>query len=229
MLRKYVFLAGCLAIPLLTGSGTEHAAAAGAPVSQAKTTPDPAPGKFLVAARQLGDWHFNKTVIYLLKHDQQGTLGLIINKPGTLRLSNVVEGIDNAAASTHRLHYGGPVETTLVTMLIRGAGESPMIEPVTDNISFSVYREVMEQLLSEDKPASMLRFYIGHAGWMPGQLEKELQHGDWHLIDGDPREVFGSRNRNLWQRLIRKLEPEGLMAGSDTPLMISDHALAGRL
>lgn len=207
----------CLALLLFSDSDGTILVTGAIPLPPAESAAlTPGPGKFLVATRDLGDWHFSKTVVYLLMHNQQGTLGLIVNRPGKLSLSTVVEGIDpdNEAALPHRLHYGGPVETRLVTMLIQDARESPMIEPVTGNISFSIYREVMEQLLADNKPVNKVRFYRGHAGWMPGQLEDELQRGDWHLIEADARQIFEPDSRNLWQRLIRKLEPEGLMAGS---------------
>jgi putative transcriptional regulator len=215
MFRNYTLLAGCLTILLFSGISGSTVSDEAAPSTAESDTLAPAAGKFLVAARDLGDWHFSQTVVYLLRHNRQGTLGLIINRPGKIPLPAVVEGLDSEAAFAHRLRYGGPVESTLVTMLIHDAQESPMIEYVADDIYFSIYREVMQQLLDENKPADKLHFYRGHAGWLPGQLDNEIRHGDWHLIDGDARTIFDSENSTLWQRLIRKLEPEGLLVDSD--------------
>jgi putative transcriptional regulator len=109
------------------------------------------------------------------------------------------------------LYYGGPVETSVITMLMENLSASPLMEHIDGDIYFSNRRIVMERLLKEKKPASKLHFFHGHAGWIAGQLEQELSRGDWHLIDGNPRSIFSSEIRTLWQRLIRKLEPLGIM------------------
>jgi len=166
---------------------------------------------FLISARKLRDHHFRRSVIYILRHDRQGTLGLIINKPGVLPLSRALDDIDIEYARKHRLYYGGPVETSAITMLMENVPTSPLVEHIAGDIYFSNQRIVMERLLKEKKPASKLHFFRGHAGWMAGQLDLELRRGDWHLIKGNPRSMFSSEIRTLWQRLIRKLEPLGMI------------------
>ena len=181
----------------------------------------PAPGMFLVSARQLRDHHFRKSVIYILRHDQHGTLGLIINKPGTLPLSRALDNVNAEHTRQYRLYYGGPVETTAITMLMENVPESPLVEHVAGDIYFSNLRIVMDRLLKEKKPASKLHFFRGHVGWMAGQLEQELDRGDWYLIDGRPRSIFSSEIRTLWQRLIRKLEPYGVIVrAANTPALL---------
>lgn len=177
----------------------------------ANRIPEPAPGMFLVSARKLHDRHFRKSVIYILHHDQHGTRGLIINKPGALPLSRALDNVDIEHARKHLLFYGGPVETSAVTMLMKNVPASPLVEHIAGDIYFSNQRIVMERLLKEKKPASKLHFFRGHAGWMAGQLEQELSRKDWHLIEGKTRSIFSSEIRSLWHRLIRKLEPLGII------------------
>jgi len=69
----------------------------------------------------------------------------------------------------------------------------------------------MDRLLKERKPASKLHFFHGHTGWTTGQLEQEISRGDWHLIEGDNSSIFSPKIRSLWQRLIRTLEPLGMI------------------
>lgn len=220
------YLAACLMAPLLLlVSGWSNAAVLppGAERSYDVRSTAPAPGMFLVSARKLRDRHFRKTVIYILRHNQHGTLGLIINKPGALPLSHALDNLDFDYAHKHRLFYGGPVETSVITMLMENLSASPLAEHIAADIYFSNRRIVMERLLKEKKPANKLHFFHGHASWVTGQLEQELSRGDWHLIDGNPRSIFSSEIRTLWQRLIRKLEPLGIIVrAADLPSLQSN-------
>jgi len=209
MQRLCTFFLACLLVSPGTGGGAFSAAPA--VTGRAAQTDGPAPGMFLVAARKLHDRHFRKSVIYILRHNDDGTLGLIINKPVALPLSRAVDDIDNENAQRHQLYYGGPVETSVITMLIENEAESPLVEHIAGDIYFSTLRIVMDRLLEEDKPASKLHFFHGHAGWTAGQLEQELARGDWHLVAEDTRSIFSAGIRTLWQRLIGKVDPTGLI------------------
>lgn len=226
MRRLRHFLAACLMAPLLLPvSGLSIAAVqpSGTDSSPDTRAAGPAAGMFLVSARKLRGRHFRKSVIYILRHGQHGTLGLIINKPGALPLSHALDNLDSEYARKHRLFYGGPVETSVITMLMKNLSTSPLAEHIAGDIYFSNRRIVMERLLKEKQPASKLHFFHGHTGWTTGQLEQELSRGDWHLIEGNPRSIFSSEVRTLWQRLIRKLEPLGIMVRSaDLPALRSN-------
>ena len=223
MHRLRTFLAACLLAPVLLLVSVWGNAAV-LPFVEDNSPGDrqagPTPGMFLVSARKLRDRHFRESVIYILRHNNHGTLGLIINKPGTLPLSRALDNVDAEHARHHRLYFGGPVETSAIIMLMKNIPESPLVEHITGDIYFSNQRIVMERLLQEKKSASKLHFFHGHAGWTTGQLEQELSRGDWHLIDGNPRSVFSSEIKTLWHRLIRKLEPLGIIvraAGQPAP------------
>jgi len=179
---------------------------------------EPAPGLFLVASRRMTDPHFSQTVIYLVIHNDQGTLGLVVNRPSPIRLSEAVSGIGREEGDDHAIYIGGPVNHDLITMLIRSEQENALMKQVADDVYFSHDRRVLDQLLAEQKPANALRCYMGHAGWTAGQLDKELEHGDWHIIKADPNAIFSSRPGSLWNRLIEKIDPGGLYVGMDAIL-----------
>jgi putative transcriptional regulator len=171
---------------------------------------EPAPGLFLVSSRKLTDPHFSHTVVYLVAHNEDGSLGLVINRPTDIRLADAVSNVKEDEADDHAIYYGGPVKRSMITMLIRSETQNPLVSQVADDVFFSHDRRVLDRLLAERKPAGALRFYMGHAGWVAGQLQHEIGRGDWFVLDADPKAIFSTRPASLWTRLIEKLDPGGL-------------------
>jgi putative transcriptional regulator len=174
---------------------------------------EPAAGLFLVAHRTLDDPHFRQSVIYLLQHGPLGSLGLIVNRPSGLKLSDAVSGIKDADTTPRRMFFGGPVEISTVWMLIRDEQESRLVQHIADDVYLSGDRTVLDRLLNEKKPDDSLHFYLGHAGWLPGQLTLEIKQGDWYVIHTDPAVIFSADPGSIWTRLIEKLDPSGIYAG----------------
>jgi putative transcriptional regulator len=171
---------------------------------------EPAAGLFLVARRELDDPHFAQSVIYLLRHGPLGTAGLIINRPSGLNLSDTVSDIEATDFESRPVFFGGPVEFNTVSMLIRNTQESRLVEHIADDVYLSGDRGVLDRLLNEKKPDNALHFYLGHAGWQPGQLAREIKQENWYVIDADPAVIFSAKPEALWKRLIEKLDPSGL-------------------
>jgi putative transcriptional regulator len=170
----------------------------------------PAPGLFLVSSRNLTDPHFSRTVVYLVAHNDAGSLGLVVNRPSNIRLTDAVSDVEGEAGDAHAIYYGGPVQHGMLTMLMRSEKETPLVQLVADDIFFSYDRRVLDRLLAERKPADALRFYMGHAGWVAGQLQREIERGDWYVVDVEPAAIFSSRPTSIWIRMIEKLDPGGL-------------------
>ena len=185
--------------------------AAGSFVTEARAAGRaPAAGMFLVATRALDDSHFGRTVVYLLDHGDEGTLGLIVNRPGDSSLSEAVPDLVEAGAAAHDLYYGGPVGLPVIMMLARGDGAAEGLAYVVDDVYVSTDRDAIEAALAAGKNASELRFYFGYSGWAGGQLEAEFERGSWHLVPADTDAVFSGDVEDLWQQLIEQLEPEGI-------------------
>jgi len=170
----------------------------------------PSPGRFLVASRNLADPHFSRTVVYLVAHSDEGSLGLVVNRPSEIRLADAVSDVEDGEGEDHAIFYGGPVKYSMITMLMRSEKQNPLVRQVADDVFFSHDRRVLDRLLAEHKPAAALRFYMGHAGWIAGQLQQEIGRGDWFVVDADPANIFSTRPASLWTRLIEKLDPGGL-------------------
>lgn len=220
VVRSSLFIGRLLLLGAIAGG--VHVSADPAPLfrvgSQRITlTTEPAPGRFLVARRSLDDPHFKQTVIYLIRHGTAGTVGLIINQPSGLSLSDAVSGINDTDIRTRPIFFGGPVEFSTVSMLIRDDTESRLVEHIADDVYLSGDRTVLDRLINEKKPDDALHFYLGHAGWMPGQLAQEIKHENWYVIDTDAQLIFSVAPETIWKRLIEKLDPSGRYAGKGDP------------
>jgi putative transcriptional regulator len=193
------------------------ALAAGLPDRLEVITREPAAGMFLVAGRELHDPHFRKTVVFILRHDDEGSVGLVVNRPIDLRLSEAIPDLDDQQARSHYMHYGGPVAISLVSMLLKDGEASRLIRHISSDIYISADRRVLDRLLAEKHPQNRLRFYLGHAGWTAGQLAIEIERHDWHVISADTGLIFNPDIGTLWQRLIDHLEPGGILVRSPDP------------
>lgn len=170
----------------------------------------PATGKFLVARRNLPSPSFVRTVVLLTAHTADGTLGVIVNRRTGFDAGDLLPDLPAVRGAGHAVFIGGPVAPHRIVMLVRREPVTGTVERVTDEISFSADRDVLEALIARRKPPAELRLYAGHAGWAPGQLDEELARGDWHLIDADAEAVFGDGSERLWERLINRLDPPGI-------------------
>jgi len=163
-------------------------------------------GALLVARENIRDPRFHETVVLVLQHDQQGTVGLILNRPSRLTLAEVMpDRPELAIAGT--LSYGGPVAPE-ATMALVAAGENRPIP--AQNVVGSLYVTGIEPLagwLTAGGSAALCRVFLGYAGWAPGQLEKEILGDAWQLLPADERQPFSGQLDGLWQKL-RKLDQQ---------------------
>ena len=176
---------------------------------------------FLVARRSMGDPRFAQTVLLLVKHGTEGTLGLVINRPTQLLLSQVAPDLKGVGGTKHVVFLGGPVNPEVILYLVRSRSAPEDGEKVLDDVYFGVTREPLEGLLSGGTPASALRVYAGYAGWGPGQLEAEMARGDWLLVPADASRVFAKDPDHLWRDLIEEREPAGNLVHNDPDRLLA--------
>lgn len=162
-------------------------------------------GSFLVAGRGLLDPNFAHTVVLLLDHDDDGALGVIINRPTEVGLSEMVTDLELPEDRPQTVWVGGPVAHWQLILLVRATAAIDGAERVFDDVHFTGSREVLEQVLKEDLE---FRPYAGYAGWGPGQLEGEIDRGGWHVLPGDPDLVFDAAPMDLWKELITRGESQ---------------------
>jgi len=190
------------------------------PALPGTSTGEPEGGMFLVARRALEDSHFGQSVVYLVEHGEDGTLGLIVNRASDISLSEAVPDLEDEQATAHALYYGGPVGLPMILMLVRSESPTEGMEHVADDVYISSDRRVLDELLATKKPSSKVRFYIGHSGWAAGQLDFELKRDSWHVMPADTDAIFSGNTDSLWNRLIEQVEPRGILVDNRPSLSI---------
>jgi putative AlgH/UPF0301 family transcriptional regulator len=180
---------------------------------QSKDAKNLAVGKLLVASRDLVDPSFAKTVILLVHSDDQGIVGLILNRRTDLALSRVLEGLPGAKDRSDPAYLGGPVQVPAVTALL----QSPTKVEGADHIFSGVYlistKTLFEQALAARPDPQVFHVYLGYAGWTNDQLRKEMELGAWFIFPADTGAVFNSDPGSLWPQMIRQTERK--IAGSE--------------
>ncbi|MBK8175639.1 MAG: YqgE/AlgH family protein [Rhodospirillales bacterium] len=164
-------------------------------------------GQFLLANPRITDPRFAEAVIYVVSHDADGAMGLILNQTyGTGRLRSLLAGFgmmqDNAHGSV-TLHAGGPVEPTRGFVLHSDDYAGPSTHILTGGLALSTGKDVLEALAADKGPRNCLVF-LGYAGWGPGQLEGELAHDDWLTATADRDTVLSIDPDHLWKLLFAR-------------------------
>jgi putative transcriptional regulator len=185
--------------------------------SQRDRSGDAVPGKgvLLIAKPDMPDPRFQRAVILLLVHGENGTLGLIINRPTKIQLSQALPDLKAPHRERHTLFFGGPVEISTLIFLVRSGAPPEQAAHVMADIYYSGDRNTLARLLNQHKGTDKLRMYAGHAGWAPGQLAAEIAHGDWLILQGNASTVFGKEPERIWPDLIKDQPPPGVFVERD--------------
>ncbi|MEZ6046056.1 MAG: YqgE/AlgH family protein [Planctomycetaceae bacterium] len=168
-------------------------------------------GKYLIASRQLRDPNFYKSVVLVVEDDEnEGTMGLIINHPSALRISQAVEGFYYLPETEERLFIGGPVEPTALFLLHSFTeykdGESNILPGIFLGSSAETFEQVIESL-GMGGTGRWFRVFSGCAGWAPEQLKGEIARGDWLIHPADSHDLFCSEPYDFWDKLSREATP----------------------
>lgn len=160
-------------------------------------------GQLLVATPDMPDPRFARTVIYMVRHDGTGAMGLIVNRPlGDAPLAQVLErlGIESQGASGKiRVHYGGPVQGGRGFVLHTPDWSAEGTLAVNNEAAVTTNPEVLRAIAASKGPRRSL-FAFGYAGWAPGQLEAELEQGSWTTAPADEALLFDDDYAAKWQR-----------------------------
>lgn len=157
-------------------------------------------GQLLISSPQLTDPNFARSVVLIVQHNEEGALGLILNRPLETSMQDVWEQVSEAPCETDAsLYQGGPCEGPLMAV---HAQESLAQMEVVEGVYFSTDREAFEELVLHDREDA--KFFVGHAGWSPGQLEEEIESGAWLASPARPQDVF-STGEELWAKLRRAI------------------------
>lgn len=176
---------------------------------------DLATGKLLVATDEVRGSTFVETVILLLHYDESGALGLIINRPTEAMPKELLPDLEGLRDYDGNAYWGGPVR--LATMRALHRTNKPQDDEI--HVFDSVHQMPLdEQLPSGATDATSLRFFIGYAGWSPGQLDREVLFGSWHIIKATEEAVFTEHPEMIWNTLS---PPQHYRAAVEEPIHTS--------
>ena len=167
-------------------------------------------GRLLVATPLLGDPNFRRTVVLIVEHEpEQGTLGVVLNRPTEVPVGQVLEPWTELATDPSVVFTGGPVSpnSALALALVPGTDEPVGWHPL-DGGAPAMTRLGLVDL---DAPPGLLapavvslRVYAGYAGWSSGQLKAEIEEGAWYVVPAEPADAFSAEPDRLWPAILRR-------------------------
>lgn len=179
-------------------------------------TADLGAGMLLVATRALADPNFSDTVVLLLDADADGALGVVLNRPSPVPVSEVLPAWDDTASDPEVLFVGGPVGTegALAVALLRDEQDPPVgFRALVGRLGL-IDLDTPPELV--DGAVDHLRIFAGYAGWGAGQLEAEVADGSWYVVPAQPPDVFRRDPVDLRRDVMRR-QPGDLAMHSTRP------------
>lgn len=177
----------------------------------------PAAHRLLIAAPDLADPEFFRTVVFLIEHDETGSVGVIVNRPSHTPVGHILPDWQDVMSEPAVIFNGGPVQRDGALGLGRLAAATDAgtgLRAVSGGLA----------LVDLDAPAAdvainsqSLRVFAGHAGWTVGQLEDEIARGGWFVVAGGLDDVFSPHPGTLWRSVLRR-QPAPLSLLSTYPV-----------
>lgn len=156
-------------------------------------------GKLLVATELIQGQAFAESVVLILNHDTSGAAGLVVNRPTEVPPVEALPALDGVEQYEGTLYWGGPVAQFTLRALLQSETPPDGAVPVFDSVFLAV---LDEKMLDGFSSTANLRFFLGYAGWAPGQLEQEMESGSWHVIAATEALVFSDDPDGLWRTLL---------------------------
>ena len=164
-------------------------------------------GQLLIASPSMGDPRFSRTVILMIKHDQTGALGIVINRPvGERSIAEILQAPGEQVADIEgkvRIFIGGPVEPDRGFIVHSAEYRRPETLTVDTRFAMTSSREILRDMGTNQGPQKVLVAF-GYAGWAPGQLENELKRQAWVVAPADVPLVFDQDRDTLWDTAIAR-------------------------
>jgi putative transcriptional regulator len=157
----------------------------------------------LIAKPGLPDPNFRETVVLVTRSEEARTVGVILNRPTTTRLSELVPRWPGADQFKEPLYSGGPVMRQVVVALY-ASDETPKAAAfhVLPRVYLTMHPANIEPLLAQ--PAARMRLYSGFSGWAPRQLENEMDSGSWYVLPANEALLFRKDTDSMWAELVER-------------------------
>ncbi len=158
-------------------------------------------GQLLVAGPALLDPNFWRTVVLVVEHNDEGALGLVLNRPSETNVGDAVPELAAVVEGDEQLFIGGPVQPSAVIVLAQFEDPTDAALLAFEDVGVLGTGPASEELATGIRAG---RAFLGHAGWGPGQLDGELERGDWILEPARLGDAFSTRARGLWSEVLTR-------------------------
>ena len=164
----------------------------------------PKRGCFLISEPFLPDPNFERTVILLCEHNEEGSVGFVLNKPSILKFDEAVEEVQDFHVP---LFIGGPVQQDTLHFIHRAGHIWEGSIKIADNIFWGGnYEQLITIINSGEINKDDFKFFLGYSGWAPGQLEEELKQKSWIIYeDANEDKVFNVKSKFLWKEILHDM------------------------
>mgnify|MGYP001544219426 CR=1 FL=1 len=156
-------------------------------------------GRLLVAMPALDDPNFARAVVFVIDHDEEGALGVVLNRASDVPVSDAVDRFEALVPAPDVLFGGGPVEPDALVAIGRSRRPAPGDMTIVEGLQLVDLDEDPFELGAE---IEQVRVFAGYAGWAPGQLEQELWQGAWIAVDAEAGDVFTTTPATLWSDVL---------------------------
>jgi len=172
-------------------------------------------GKLLVAMPVLDDPAFSRAVVLLIDHDEDGALGIVLNRASEVPVSEATDSLIDLIPAPGVLFGGGPVEPNALVAI--GHAQDGVGQVDTTIVKGLRLVDLDQDPVLAGVELSQVRLFAGYAGWSPGQLEHEVWHGAWIVVDIEPSDVFTPEPEHLWREVLAR-QPGRVRLIADYPL-----------
>ncbi|WP_445148620.1 YqgE/AlgH family protein [Baekduia sp. Peel2402] len=158
-------------------------------------------GQLLIASPTMSDPNFARTVVAIANHDDDGALGIVLNRPSDTEVAEAVPELESVVGTDEVVFVGGPVQPASIVVLAEFENPDEAAFLVVEGIGLVSDRTGLDRL---DTATARRRIYAGYTGWGPGQLESELEREDWIVEPALPEDVFDDDPLDLWTRVLER-------------------------
>ncbi len=163
----------------------------------------PMQGTLLLSEPFLNDTYFKRSVVLISEHDEQGTLGFILNKPTEISIN---EAMEDFPAFDANLYFGGPVDTDSLFYIHTLGNRLKGARRIMNDIYWGGDFEELKYLINTGQVNNhQVRFYAGYAGWEPRQLHHEIKDNAWLLSTANISFVFNDHAEDLWKKVLKSM------------------------
>lgn len=172
-------------------------------------------GQLLISEPFLSDNYFKRSIVFLTEHNDEGSVGFILNKPVNIPVTDLLKDFPEIESP---ISLGGPVGTNTVHYLHTLGEVIPNSVGVYKDIYWGGdFDRIKDLIITGSVKPSEIRFFVGYSGWMPKQLENEIEENSWLLAEASPDLIMTQSDKEIWNELLRKMNHRKYRMWADFP------------